>query len=110
MYYLIRLLNIYSEAFSSLNSTEWRRDKEDELKSIYKNDVRDLEKLLASCQPANVNETFKTKWNAYGDIDGYKAKLITKGYTQSERVDYKGTFTTLNERLIMGSDGNGDSF
>ena len=38
---------------------------------------------------------YKTKFNANGTIDKYKAILVSKGYSQQEGIDYEDTFAPV---------------
>ena len=53
---------------------------EDELASMRKNNVWDLVELPASCKTLGCRWVFKTKPDAKGEIEIYKARLAAKGY------------------------------
>ena len=38
---------------------------------------------------------FKIKRNAVGEIDKYKARLVTKGYSQVQGINYDDTYTPV---------------
>ena len=67
----------------------------DELVSMHKNEVLDLVKFLTSCKPVGCKWIFKAKRNAQGNIKKYKAKLVAKGFTQREGIDYIETFSPV---------------
>ena len=48
---------------------------------------------------------FKTKRNAKGQVERYKERLVAKGYSQRECIDFKETFSPVSTkdslRIIM---------
>ena len=48
---------------------------------------------------------YKTKQNAKGEIERYKARLVVKGYSQKARIDYDEVFAPVTRletiRLII---------
>jgi hypothetical protein len=44
---------------------------------------------------------FKTKGNIQGEVEKYKARLVTKGYKQQYEVNYKEVIVVLARLEIM---------
>ena len=54
----------------------------DEMNSMSQNEVWSLVELSKGCRPIGCKWVFKTKRDAKGQVERYKAKLVAKGYSQ----------------------------
>ena len=64
----------------------------EEYESIMKNETWELIELPENKLPIGCKWIYKTKFNADGSVDKYKAILVAKGYSQKEVIDYEDTF------------------
>ena len=60
--------------------------------SIERNQTWDLVPRLTNTKVVGVKWVFKTKYRNDGTLDKHKARLVTKGYSQSPGLDYDDTF------------------
>ena len=78
---------------------------EDEMKSMAHNNVWELVEQLKRVKPISCKWVFKTNKDLKGNIERYKARLVTKDFTQNEIVDYNETFSPIlskdSFRIIM---------
>ncbi|XP_042517523.1 uncharacterized mitochondrial protein AtMg00820-like [Macadamia integrifolia] len=81
------------EVLSSPAKDKWQAAMEDELSSISKNQVWKLVNLPLGHKTIGNKWVLKVKHKEDGSIDKYKARLMAKGYTQKEGVDYDETFS-----------------
>ena len=88
----------FRQALESSKSQEWIDAMNEEIKSMKDNDVWDLVPLLEGVKPIGCKWIFKTKRDLKGDVETYKARLVTKGYTQKEGIDYKETFSLVSSK------------
>ena len=75
------------------------------MQSMSDNDVWELVDLPKGYKPIGCKWVFKTKRYNKGNVERYKARLVTKGYTQRESIDFTETFSLVSTkdslRLIM---------
>ena len=68
----------FSEAMSHTDSEKWSDAMKDELNSMANNQVWDLVELLEGFRAVGCKWVYKTKTDASGNIERYKARLVAK--------------------------------
>jgi hypothetical protein len=95
----------YEEAMRSPHSSKWREVMEDEMRSMSANQVWKLEEIPKGAQTVGCKWVYKIKHDSKWNIDRFKARLMAKGFTQRERIDYNETFSPVSSkdsfRIIM---------
>ncbi|KAL0382894.1 UNVERIFIED_CONTAM: Retrovirus-related Pol polyprotein from transposon TNT 1-94 [Sesamum calycinum] len=95
----------FHQAMECSNSQKWIDAMNEEIKSMKDNDVWELVQSPEDTKPIGCKWIFKTKRDSKGNVERYKARLIAKGYTQKEGIDYKETFSPVSSkdslRIIM---------
>ena len=66
-----------------------------ELDSMYSNQVWDLVKVPNGIKPVGCKWVYKRKRGIDGNVETFKARLVVKGYTQKEGIDYEETFSPV---------------
>ena len=67
----------------------------EEIHAIEKNDTWELTDLLADKKPIGVKWVYKTKYKPNGEVDRFKARLVSKGYKQKSGIDYFEAFAPV---------------
>eukprot|EP00253_Pinus_taeda_P004057 PITA_04057 len=69
----------------------------DEMASLHKNEALDLVELPARRKPIGRKWVFKKKTNAEGNLEKYKAWLVSKGYSQVSGIDFGDIFSPISK-------------
>ena len=66
-----------------------------EMESMYSNQVWSLVDPPDGIKPIGCKWVYKRKRGIDGKVETFKARLVTKGYTQKEGFDYEETFSPV---------------
>ena len=88
----------FSQAIICKESDLWYNSMKDELDSMKSNEVWDLIGLPKGAKAIGYKWVYKTKRDSLGNIDRYKTRLVVKGFTKKEGIDYKETFSLVSKK------------
>jgi hypothetical protein len=78
--------------------SKWFEAMEDELSSMSSNDLWDLVEISDGDKKVGCKGVYKMKCNSKGKNERFKARLLAKGFTQIERVDYTEIFSPISKK------------
>lgn len=70
---------------------EWRDVMDEEYNPIMNKYTRELTELPKNKVPIGCKCMYKSKFNANGSISKYKARMVARGYSEKEGIDYGGS-------------------
>ena len=85
----------YKEALEDVDAQEWLKAMDREMESMYSNSVWSLVEASKGVKPRGCKWIYKRKRRPDGKVETFKARLVVKGYTQKEGIDYEETFSPI---------------
>ena len=82
----------YNEAVNGKDRLEWKISIQDEFEAHFANGTWELVHLPTGRKVITCKWVFKIKYNPDGTIHRYKSRLVARGFTQLESIDYHETF------------------
>ena len=85
----------FQHAMESEEVQNWTQAMNDEMKSIQKTNTWNLVELPEGRVPISNKWIYKKKRNEMGEVIRYKARLVARGFTQREGLDYEETYSPV---------------
>ena len=93
-----------AEALAGLQGAQWEEARQSEYNSLVENNVFRVvpeSEIPAGIKPITSKAVLTIKFNANGDIECLKVRLVAQGFSQREGVDYQEVFAPVaNIELI----------
>lgn len=81
-----------NDAFQDKNAELWQKAMKSEIEYMYFNQVWEIVDPPEGIKSLGCKCIYKIKRGSDGKVETFKARLIAKGFTQKEGIDYEETF------------------
>ncbi|XP_038679453.1 uncharacterized mitochondrial protein AtMg00820-like [Tripterygium wilfordii] len=85
----------YDQALQDIDVESWKNAMNYEIESIYSNQIWDLVEPPDGVKPIGYKWIYKRKRGVDRKVETFKARIVAKGYTQKEGIDYEETFLSV---------------
>lgn len=85
----------YKEAMKRADADEWKRAMQDEINSLHENQTWTLTTLPENRQAVDCKWVYRMKRNADDGCIRYKARLVARGFSQREGIDFTETYSPV---------------
>jgi hypothetical protein len=76
---------------------DWDKTINEEYRSLMTNNTWDLVHLPKGRKLVRCECVYKTKYASYESVERHKARLVSKGFSQVEGIDYNETFALVSK-------------
>jgi hypothetical protein len=80
---------------NSEDSKIWKKAMVEEMDALDKNEAWDIVEFLVGRKNVGSKWLFKKKFNVEGKVEKYKSRLVAKGYSQVEGIDFGEIFSPV---------------
>ncbi|KAI3759425.1 hypothetical protein L6452_07232 [Arctium lappa] len=80
---------------------KWREAMQKEIRALEENGTWTLEELPDGKRAIDSKWVYKIKYKSDGEIERYKARLVEKGFTQLEGIDFHDTFAPVAKLVTI---------
>jgi hypothetical protein len=95
----------YKEAMNYENSLKWHEAMDEQLRYMSSNDVYNSVEIPDGAKRIGCKCVYKMKYDSKRKIVRFKTRLVAKGFTQREGIDYTETFLSVSKndssRIVM---------
>ena len=85
----------YEETMAGSDFNYWVKAMKAEMESMDSNKVWKLVEPPANIKPNGCKWVYKRKRRSDGKVETFKVRLVAKGFTQKEGIDYEETFSSV---------------
>nr|GEU44493.1 putative reverse transcriptase, RNA-dependent DNA polymerase, Gag-polypeptide of LTR copia-type [Tanacetum cinerariifolium] len=85
----------------AMRNTKWIDDMNNEIEALNRNNTWTVCDLPYDRKVIGCKWISKIKYKSTGETDGYKARLIAKGFNQREWLDYEETFSPVVKMMTI---------
>ena len=89
-------LRNYTEALEDIDTELWHKAMNLEMEFMYSNQVWSLVEAPIGVKPIGCKWIYKKKRGTDRKVETYKPRLVAKGYTQKEGINYEDTFSLVD--------------
>lgn len=87
-----------TQAMDSKDLYLWHNTIKKQMNSMSSNGAQDFIELPNGVKAIGCRQVFKMKKESLGNIERYKTRLVAKGFTKKEGIDYKENFSPVSKK------------